>query len=99
MNIKKLFSKRKSRFQVLEDKIKELEERIFNQKKSITDTSWWGMSWFSRYMGNYEPITLEEEISILQDKIDALCKKLKLELTETKEKDKEWVAKPLKEHD
>jgi len=86
----KLFKFKKNKYKLLEEKIKDLEERIFNKKKedgsysSIMGFHWWG---------HYEPITLEEEISILQDKVDALAKTMKVSLVETDAKEPEWKAK------
>lgn len=95
MNLKNIFKKRPSRYQVLVDKINDLEKRTFNEKKEEgLFSTFYSMSWFSGY--KYEPIPLEEEISILQDKLDVLAKHLKVSFEETKEKEKEWTVKSLK---
>jgi len=85
----KLFKFKKNKYKLLEEKIKDLEERVFNKKKEggLYDR-------MSSYLwGHYEPITLEEEISILQDKVDALAKTMKVSLVETDAKEPEWKAK------
>lgn len=93
MKFKDIFKKRQSKYVKLEEMVKDLEGRIFNKKKEEKD-DFWGLSLFSMY--KYEPIPLEEEISILQDKLDAIAKHLGLTFEETREKEKEWTVKPIK---
>ena len=79
-----------NKYKLLNEKVDGLEERIFNKKKeSSRYESMLGLSLW----GHYEPITLEEEISILQDKVDALAKTMKVSLVETDAKEPEWKAK------
>lgn len=95
MKLKNIFKKRPSKYKLLEDKIKSLEDRTFEKKKennSILPSFYY--SWSMGY--NYEPISLEEEISILQDKLDVIAKHLGLVFEETREKEKEWTVKPIK---
>jgi len=81
-----------NKYKLLNEKVDGLEERIFNKKKeSSRYESMLGLSLW----GHYEPITLEEEISILQDKVDVLAKALKVKLIKTESKDPEWKAKKI----
>ena len=94
MKLKEIFSKKKSRLDKIEESIKDLEKRIFKEKDA-------GLSvlrgyYLSMFSNNYEPITLEEEIMELQDKLDALSKTLKVKIEKSKAKDAEWKAKKVK---
>lgn len=95
MKLKNVFKKRPSKYQLLKDQIKNLEDRTFNKKKEDKSImSNYLLSWGMGY--SWEPETLEEEISILQDKLDVIAKHLGLVFEETKEKEKEWIVKPIK---
>ena len=94
MKLKNIFKKSPSKYQLLKDEIKILEERIFNKKKESPFMSSYILSWG---LGDrYEAITLEEEISILQDKLDVIAKHLGVSFVETQEKEKEWTVKKVK---
>jgi hypothetical protein len=80
----------------LEEQVKSLEERTFEKKKSSSYTSIRDYYYFSWGGEKIEPITLEQEIMILQDKIDVLAKLLKVKLVESEAKEKEWIAKKIK---
>lgn len=95
MNLKNIFKKRPSKYQLLKDEIKSLEDRVFNKKRDDTST----FPNLYRYLyggGFHKPITLEEEISILQDKLDLIAKHLGLVFAKTEKKDEEWAVKKLK---
>lgn len=93
MKIKNIFKKRPSKFTLLKEEVSDLKERIFS-KKEETKYDYCSRSWFPMF--NYEPIPLEEEISILQDKLDVIAKHLGLTFEEKQKKDKEWTVKPIK---
>ena len=80
--MKNLFKKRIDKYQLLEEKIENLEGRIF--KEESFDLM--GLSWL---LEPFRKLPLEDQVLELGIKIGAICKSLNLELKETK---KEWVA-------
>ena len=82
---------RKNKYQLLEEKIKSLENRIFNEKK----VNYYDGSWSSFFFDGYQPDTLEEEIMTLQDQVEVLAKLLKVKLVKAEAKDAEWTTKKL----
>jgi len=94
--IKGMFAKKQSRIERLEELVKDLEKRTFKEKEARNFDFYQSM--ISSYIWNekIEPVSLEEEIMELQDKLDALTKRLKITIEKTPTKNSEWVAKPLK---
>ena len=90
MKLKNIFKKRPSKISLLKEEIDNLEKRIFNEKKESR------YSFFLSPWIDWEPKTLEQEIHILQDKLDVIAKHLGLVFEETKEKEKEWTVKSIK---
>jgi hypothetical protein len=92
MKLKNIFKKRPNNKE-LQEKLYSLEKRIFNEKKDHKDLLFYSSPWF-----DWEPETLEQEISILQDKLDVIAKHFGLMFEETREKEKEWTVKSIKKY-
>ena len=89
---------KRNKYKELGERIENLEGRIFEKKTGLTTQSLMDSAYASIFSWNvgWEPETLEKEIDILQDKVDAICKYFKVQLVETQSKDKEWVVKKIK---
>jgi len=90
MKFKNLFKKREY---VTKEDIVDLKEKIFKKKKESAYENRYDLM-MSYYMGsNYETITLEEEIEILQDKLDLVAKHLGIKFAISPSKDEKIVIK------
>lgn len=73
-------------------KIDNLENRIFEKEK---ESDWWPHSLISSLWGDYQPDTLEKKIEVLQERLGAVEKYLKIE-TYLKEEQKDWEVRKAK---
>ena len=104
MNIKSfftnLFTKKKSRIELLEEKIAELEKRIFKEKKTSFMTDMIGSYTQSFWGEPAEPKALEEDffdnLELIQDQFAALVKHLGVEMDVTEATERKFVVKKLK---
>lgn len=85
---------REDKYKKLLEKIESLEGRVFEKKKK--ESSLWGFSAWTMWDSFYEPETLEKEIDILQDKVDAIAEYLRVDLRKTADTEGEWIAKKIK---
>ena len=77
---------------IVDEKIEKLENRIFKKGKSPH-------TFASLYLWNswdYEPKTLEEEITDYGEKIDAIAKFLKVEFKNRPSREEELIVKKIK---
>ena len=86
--VKQYFTR--NRFNELDKKIDALEKRIFNKKDS-NKLSWSDFLYTPSFF-SFEPEPLEKEIDILKEKLDAVCKYLKVSL-EHKSSEEKYVVK------
>lgn len=82
-----------NKYQELESKIDSLEKRVFEKKSKAMGGLTSLMSSYMFFDTVYEPETLEKEIDILQDKVDALCKHFKVRLEKTSDREGQWVVR------
>ncbi len=85
---------RRNKYKELAERIQNLESRIFKKKEltpgNILDR-YYSSVLFQMAWG--EPETLEKEIDILQDKVDAICKHFKVHLEKTNAIESKWIVK------
>jgi hypothetical protein len=82
---------------IVNEKVGALEDRIFKSKKEEDDDFWPSSSLFLLSNRIFRPISLEEEIMELQDKVDVLSKKLGGEIVKSPAKEEEFIFKTIKE--
>lgn len=84
----------KDRVKELEEKIKNLEGRIFRPKKDNSFSFYLDM--MPSFWGDYHRPSLEEEIMELGDKMEVLAKSLKVKLVKSEAQEAKWTVKKLK---